>query len=141
MFLDNSYPQNWDFRQDSIKAGINNSDDLRFYLHLGDSLADLRRDYLQLVGKPLVPNRKLFGLWVSEFGYDDWAELDGVRDSLQQHAFPVDGLVMDLQWFGGIAENSDDSHMGTLAWDESHFPQTCRKNQNAGGSAHWFNVD
>ena len=127
LFLDNSYPQNWDFRQDSIKAGINNSDDLRFYLHLGDSLADLRRDYLQLVGKPLVPNRKLFGLWVSEFGYDDWAELDGVRDSLQQHAFPVDGLVMDLQWFGGIAENSDDSHMGTLAWDESHFPKPAEK--------------
>ena len=127
LFLDNSYPQNWDFQQTTLKVGIKNSRELRFYLRLGDSLADLRRQYMNLVGRPLVPPRKMFGLWVSEFGYDDWSELDKVRDSLQQRGFPLDGMVMDLQWFGGIAENSDDSHMGTLAWDESHFPKPAEK--------------
>ncbi|OQW97749.1 MAG: hypothetical protein BWK73_53845, partial [Thiothrix lacustris] len=94
---------------------------------VGESLADLRRGYMQLVGKPLIPNRKLFGLWVSEFGYDDWAELDGVSQSLQKNGFPLDGMVMDLQWFGGIRDNSEDSSMGKLTWDESHFPDPAGK--------------
>lgn len=127
LFLDNSYPQNWDFQHDPFKVGVNGGDDLRFYVRVGDSLADLRRGYMQLVGKPLIPNRKLFGLWVSEFGYDDWAELEGVSQSLQKNAFPLDGMVMDLQWFGGIRDNSDNSSMGKLAWDESHFPEPAAK--------------
>lgn len=127
LFLDNAYPQSWDFQQDPLKVGVSGGDDLRFYFRVGDSLADLRRGYMQLVGKPLVPSRKLLGLWVSEYGYDDWAELDGVRKSLQKNGFPLDGFVMDLQWFGGIIDGSEDSRMGTLAWDESHFPKPADK--------------
>ena len=127
LFLDNSYPQNWDFHGDPLKVGVKGGDDLRFYFRVGESLADLRRGYMQLVGKPLIPNRKLFGLWVSEFGYDDWEELDGVRESLQGNGFPLDGMVMDLQWFGGIHDNSDNSNMGKLTWDESHFPDPAGK--------------
>lgn len=127
LFLDNHYPHNWDFHGDPFKVGVKSGDELRFYVRIGDSLADLRRSYMQLVGKPLVPNRKLFGLWVSEFGYDDWAELDGVSQSLQKNGFPLDGMVMDLQWFGGIREDSDDSRMGALSWDESHFPKPATK--------------
>ncbi|HRJ53259.1 MAG TPA: glycoside hydrolase family 31 protein [Candidatus Thiothrix moscowensis] len=127
LFLDNPYPHNWDFHDDPFKVGVKGGDDLRFYVRLGDSLADLRRSYMQLVGTPLVPNRKLFGLWVSEYGYDDWAELDGVSQSLQKNGFPLDGMVLDLQWFGGIREDSDDSRMGALSWDESHFPNPADK--------------
>lgn len=127
LFLDNSYPQNWGFQGDPFKVGVKGGDDLRFYFRVGDSLADLRRGYMQLVGKPLIPNRKLFGLWMSEFGYDDWAELDGVSQSLQKNGFPLDGMVMDLQWFGGIRDNSENSSMGKLAWDESHFPDPAGK--------------
>ncbi len=127
LFLDNAYPQYWDFAQNDLRVSVNHSDDLRFYWRLGDSLADLRRQYMQLVGKPLVPPRKAFGLWVSEFGFDNWGELDEVRESLQKRGFPVDGMVMDLQWFGGIADNSDDTHMGTLTWDETAFPQPAAK--------------
>ena len=127
LFLDNSYPQNWSFQGDPFKVGVKGGDDLRFYFRVGESLADLRRGYMQLVGKPLIPNRKLFGLWVSEFGYDDWAELDGVSQSLQNNGFPLDGMVMDLQWFGGIRDNSENSSMGKLTWDESHFPDPAGK--------------
>lgn len=129
VFLDNPYPQNWDFQSDPFKVGIHGGKELRFYARIGESLADLRRNYMQLVGKPLVPNRKLFGLWLSEYGYDDWAEVDAVSQSLQQHGFPLDGMVMDLQWFGGIQTDSADSHMGSLAWDETHFPHPAAKIQ------------
>ena len=39
----------------------------------GPNLPDLRRDYMELTGHPPVPPKKLFGLWVSEYGYDNWA--------------------------------------------------------------------
>ncbi|OQX00315.1 MAG: hypothetical protein BWK73_48785, partial [Thiothrix lacustris] len=51
LFLDNSYPQNWDFHGDPFKVGVKGGDDLRFYFRVGESLADLRRGYMQLVGK------------------------------------------------------------------------------------------
>lgn len=127
VFVDNPYPHNWDFRHDPFKVGVKGGDDLRFYVRIGESLADLRRSYMQLVGTPRVPNRKLFGLWVSEFGYDDWAELEGVSQSLHNNGFPLDGMVMDLQWFGGIRADSDDSRMGALAWDKNHFPNPADK--------------
>lgn len=128
LFLDNTYRQNWDFRQDTFNVHMDEaSPDLRFYVQLGESLADLRRGYMALVGKPLVPPRKLFGLWVSEFGYDNWAELDNVQQSLLSHHFPLDGFIMDLQWFGGIRENADDSRMGALSWNETQFPDPAGK--------------
>lgn len=127
LFVDNYYPHYWDFRKSPMDLRISHSDEVVFYFQMGDSLADLRRKYMQLVGKPLVPSRKYFGLWISEYGYDNWAELDGIKQSLLENKFPVDGFVMDLQWFGGIAEGSENSSMGKLIWDEKYFPKPAEK--------------
>jgi alpha-glucosidase (family GH31 glycosyl hydrolase) len=61
----------------------------------------------------------MFGLWVSEYGYENWEEVIEVLDSLKAENFPVDGIILDLLWFGGIGANSQ---MGSLAWDETNFP-------------------
>lgn len=105
-------------------------DQLRFYLLSGPSLLDLRKDYLELTGMPPVPPRKALGLWVSEFGYDNWDQLRELRDGLRSSGFPLDGFVLDLDWFGGIVpSNAARSQMGRLDWDQSaldcnpyHFP-------------------
>jgi alpha-glucosidase (family GH31 glycosyl hydrolase) len=39
----------------------------------------------------------------------------------------VDGFVLDLQWFGGITANSDDSSMGRVTWDVDAFPDPATK--------------
>ena len=57
---------------------------------------------MELTGRPPVPPRKAFGLWVSEFGYDNWDEIDGLKAGLRGAGFPLDGFVLDLNWFGGI---------------------------------------
>ena len=44
----------------------------------------------------------MFGLWVSEDGYDQWEELDSKLKTLRDPQFPLDGFVLDLEWFGGI---------------------------------------
>ncbi|MBN1813448.1 MAG: DUF5110 domain-containing protein, partial [Anaerolineae bacterium] len=84
-------------------------------------LPDLRQDYMELVGHPLVPPKKAFGLWVSEYGFDDWAELEDKLSTLRANHFPVDGFVVDLLWFGGVVYDSDDSSMGSLTWDLASF--------------------
>lgn len=117
LFIDNVYKQRWDFSDDPWKVRMW-GDQIRFYIMTGPDLPDLRRDYMELVGTPPVPPRKAFGLWVSEFGYKNWNQINVLRNGLRKDNFPVDGFVLDLQWFGGIIQNSPDSQIGRLDWDQ-----------------------
>jgi alpha-glucosidase len=121
VFLDSPYAQKWDLRNDPWKVETS-GDPVRLYVLAGPDLLDLRQDYLELTGRPPVPPKKMFGLWVSEYGYDNWAELDDKLGTLRANHFPVDGFVLDLQWYGGITAGAEDSHMGSLTWDLENFP-------------------
>jgi alpha-glucosidase (family GH31 glycosyl hydrolase) len=121
LFLDNVYKQDWDFAGDAWWQVRMYGDQVRYYVMTGPDLLDLRRDYMELTGRPPVPPRKAFGLWLSEFGFDDWSEIDGKLTDLRNARMPIDGMMLDLQWFGGTWENSPDTPMGGLAWDTSAF--------------------
>lgn len=121
LFLDQVYKQQWDFTRSPWRVNTL-GDSIRWYVMSGPDLADLRQDYVELVGHPPVPPKKMFGLWISEYGYDGWAELRDKLDTLRANHFPVDGFVLDLQWYGGITSNSGSTRMGSLAWDEDNFP-------------------
>jgi alpha-glucosidase (family GH31 glycosyl hydrolase) len=121
LFLDHIYKQRWDFTGSPWKVETW-GDRIRWYLLTGQTLPDLRQDYMELTGRPPVPPEKMFGLWVSEYGYDDWGELEGKLATLRANGFPIDGFVLDLQWFGGITPNSDNSAMGRVSWDLTRFP-------------------
>ena len=126
VFIDQFEKQQWDFRQDPWKLNVK-SDQVQGYLIFGEDLKDVRARYLAIVGRPPVPPKKAFGLWVSEYGFDSWGEMDYKLASLRANHFPVDGFVLDLQWFGGITTNSDYSNMGSLAWDLKNFPDPKQK--------------
>lgn len=121
IFLDNQYAQQWDFRSDPFQISVPGNA-VRFYVMSGPNLQDLRKDYLELTGTPPVPPKKMLGLWVSEYGFDNWQELEDKLQTLRENHFPVDGFVLDLQWFGGITSDSEDSRMGSLSWDLKNFP-------------------
>jgi alpha-glucosidase len=122
LFADNAYRQRWDLTGNPWTAEME-GDWLRFYLMTGPDLPDLRGDYMELVGHALVPPKAMFGLWVSEYGFDNWDELDDKLRTLRANHFPVDGMVLDLQWFGGFEYGSDDSPAGSLTWDLAAFPE------------------
>ena len=121
LFLDNVYKQQWNFTTNPWQVRMW-GDQIRFYVMTGPDLPDLRKDYMALVGTPPVPPKKAFGLWVSEFGYRNWDQIAGLQNGLRNDDFPLDGFVLDLQWFGGVINNSPDSAMGRLDWDRTHFP-------------------
>ncbi len=119
IFIDNIYKQRWDWRTSPWRVEMSGNP-LRFYLMSGADLPDLRADFMELTGRPPVPPRKAFGLWVSEFGYDNWEEIDRLKAGLRNNKFPVDGFVLDLNWFGGVAlNNPNKSNMGRLDWDQN----------------------
>jgi len=126
IFLDNISKQNWDFRKSPWQAQVADGK-VRLVVSLATDLPTLRRRYMSWVGRPPVPPKKAFGLWVSEYGFDNWQELTDKLFSLHQNGFPVDGFVLDLQWFGGILEGSEASRMGSLTFDEKNFPNPLQK--------------
>jgi alpha-glucosidase (family GH31 glycosyl hydrolase) len=157
VLVDNVYWQRWDFRAFWWQARMF-GDQLRWYVMTGPDLADLRADFMALTGRPPVPPRKAFGLWVSEFGYDNFGEIDDLLDGLRREGFPVDGFVLDLNWFGGIdpidthgdpphvrRAKADRSHMGRLDWDEDQDEADLATNKysfpNPGGRIQEYHAD
>jgi alpha-glucosidase len=120
-FLDNVYRQRWGLKGRAWSAQMH-GDAARFFVSFKHEPAELRKTLMSLVGRPLVPPKKAFGLWVSEYGFDDWQELEGKLATLREKHFPVDGFVLDLQWFGNIAPKSEDTRMGALEFDLGRFP-------------------
>ncbi len=121
LFFDHVYKQMWDFRQRPFTIGAW-GDQLRWMVFTGDDLPSLRQKYLALTGRPPVPPKRAFGLWVSEFGYENWDQVDSELASLRAERFPLDGFCMDLQWFGGTFGDPYNTGMGSLTWDERKFP-------------------
>jgi alpha-glucosidase (family GH31 glycosyl hydrolase) len=112
----------WSFQLGSEVPG-NSTYPLRIYVVGGRTPVEVRRRVMDLLGRPPVPPRKAFGLWVSEYGFETWEDVDRVLAGLRGGGFPVDGVVLDLFWFGGIAqEGVDHSEMGRLAWDITDDP-------------------
>jgi alpha-glucosidase len=127
LFFDHVYKQRWDLSLGSYWQVESWGDQLRWYTMTGPDLPDLRKDYMELSGRPPVPPKKALGLWVSEFSYDGWSEIDNRISTLRTNTFPVDGFVLDLEWFGGVTAGSDNSNMGRLAWDTASFPNPATK--------------
>jgi alpha-glucosidase (family GH31 glycosyl hydrolase) len=129
LYLDTVYAASWDFMATPWKVTVSQGKP-SFLLMAGEGLPELRQQYMKLVGNPLVPPRKMFGMWLSEYGFDNWQELDDKLKTLKQQAFPIDGVVMDLQWFGNVDGYSSTSQMGTLTWDAKNFPEPENKIQS-----------
>lgn len=126
LFLDNPAMSRWDFRTAPWRVEVHHGEISGAFAWGRESL-ELRQEYLGWTGRPPVPPRKAFGLWVSEYGFESWEEVDEKVDGLRRDGFPLDGIVMDLQWFGGITEGSPNSRMGALTFDTKAFPNPAGK--------------
>ena len=126
MFLDDYYKQEWHFDANPWKVETY-GDWIRWYVMTGADLPTLRQSYMGLVGRPPVPPKKMFGLWLSTFGYRNWKQVDDKLAGLVNAHFPVDGFVLDLYWFGGITANKDSTNIGRLTWDIQQFPNAATR--------------
>lgn len=70
----------------------------------------------RLTGRQELPPLWSLGYITSKYGYRTEAETRGVIDSLQRAGYPVDGIVLDLYWYG------KEQDMGRLEWDKDQWP-------------------
>lgn len=102
---------------DTIEYSSETPDALTYYLVNGDNLADASSKYAKLTGNQGLPPLWSLGYITSKYGYHTQDEALGVIDTLKTRGYPVDGLVLDLYWYGV------ETDMGRLAWNRKQWPQ------------------
>lgn len=68
------------------------------------------------MGKQKMPPLWALGYITSKYGYRTQAETEGVIDTLRREGYPVDGIVLDLYWYG------KEQDMGSLSWEKNQWP-------------------
>lgn len=90
---------------------------LSYYFFNGHgTIAGVTELFTQVVGRQDLPPFWALGYITSKYGYHNQAETLGVIDTLKTKGFPVDGIVLDLYWYG------KETDMGRLEWNPDQWP-------------------
>ncbi|MCM1075831.1 MAG: DUF5110 domain-containing protein [Bacteroides sp.] len=87
-----------------------------YFINGAGTLADATRQLSALTGRQELPPFWSLGYITSKYGYRTQDETVGVIDTLHRSGYPVDGIVLDLYWYG------KEQDMGRLAWDPIQWP-------------------
>ena len=87
-----------------------------YFINSAGTLADVTRELSSLTGRQDLAPLWSLGYITSKYGYHTQAETEGVVDTLKRAGYPLDGVVLDLYWYG------KEQDMGRLAWDKEQWP-------------------
>ena len=87
-----------------------------YFINGGGTLEGVMKEYTLLTGRQELPPFWAMGYITSKYGYKTEAETRGVIDTLKREGYPVDGVVLDLYWYG------KEQDMGRLSWDPDQWP-------------------
>lgn len=103
--------------EDTIAYRTISQKPLSYYFINGDgTLAGASYSFTELTGRQPLPPFWTLGYITSKYGYHNQKEAYGAIDSLKQRDYPVDGIVLDLYWYGV------ETDMGRLEWDNKQWP-------------------
>ena len=89
---------------------------LTYYFVKGDNMDEVVSNYTELTGRQPLPPLWSLGYITSKYGYRTQDETLGVIDTLKTRGYPVDGIVLDLYWYG------KETDMGRLEWNPDQWP-------------------
>lgn len=87
-----------------------------YFVNSTGTLASLTEKLSSITGRQDLPPLWALGYITSKYGYRTQAETEGVVDTLKRAGYPVDGIVLDLYWYG------KEQDMGRLDWDPGQWP-------------------
>lgn len=87
-----------------------------YYVNGASTVADVTEQLTALTGRQPLPPLWTLGYITSRYGYKTQEQTLAVVDSLTTAGYPLDGLVLDLYWYG------KEQDMGRLAWEPSQWP-------------------
>lgn len=103
---------------DTIAYSTDSSRPLSYYFVTDNNrdIASVVAGYSRLTGQQPLPPFWSLGYITSKYGYHNDKETLGSIDSLKNDGYPVDGIVLDLYWYG------KEQDMGRLEWNKDAFP-------------------
>ncbi len=119
LFIDNYTAGYFDLgktQPDELRYGGEELTQLAYYVIAGPSYERILSRYTALTGRQPLPPRWALGLIQSRFGYRTQRETLSIPRKMRAAGFPMDGIVLDLYWFGSIKDQ------GNLAWQRDSFP-------------------
>jgi alpha-glucosidase (family GH31 glycosyl hydrolase) len=87
-----------------------------YYINGAKSVADVVTAMTEVTGRQELPPLWTMGYITSKYGYHTQTETLSVVDSLKREGYPVDGIVLDLYWYG------KEQDMGRFKWDADQWP-------------------
>lgn len=84
-----------------------------------DQWSQLSEQFTALTGRQPLPPRWALGNISSRMGYHSQQEVEEVVDKFIADDIPLDGIVLDLFWFGKEVKGT----LGNLEWYTDSFPQ------------------
>lgn len=87
-----------------------------YYVNGTKNLADVTENLTRLTGRQELPPLWTLGYITSRYGYKNQTQTEEVVDSLKAAGYPLDGIVLDLYWYG------KEQDMGRLEWDRDQWP-------------------
>lgn len=117
LFVDTTRRTEFDFGcKSTVTTDIEVEGDVfSYYFFKGPLFKDLLQSYTALTGRPHLPPKWTFGVWMSRLGYESREELESVASELRERNIPCDVLHLDPYWMN--IENLSD-----LQWDRKAFP-------------------
>ena len=101
---------------DPIVYATESPQPVSYYFIYGEgTLSGVVREYSALTGRQKLPPFWALGYITSKYGYKTEAETRGVIDTLKTEGYPVDGVVLDLYWYG------KETDMGRLEWNKDQW--------------------
>lgn len=87
-----------------------------YFVNSPEGYAALPRQLSELTGRQDLAPLWSLGYITSKYGYKTQQEVDSVVGALKKGGYPLDGIVLDLYWYG------KEQDMGRLAWEPSQWP-------------------
>lgn len=130
IYFDHYRKLEYDFRNLETNGSFSVSSrepEFRLYVITGNTLADVKQKYMKLIGNPSVVNRKLLGLWVGGFGYQNTQQIENMINDMRLNKFPMDGFYLDLYWYG--QKFPKEIQINKNSWDNNicyqDYPGSC----------------
>lgn len=96
--------------------------EISYYLIASDDYTELEDAYTELTGKQPMPPRWAFGNLQSRMSYSNENQVRDLADSMQKHDYPLDAIILDLNWFGKFnGKNPSLCSMGNLTFDKDNW--------------------
>lgn len=87
-----------------------------YFVSSPDGFGGIAGELTAITGRQDLAPFWSLGYITSKYGYKTQEETDSVVNTLKGKGYPLDGIVLDLYWYG------KEQDMGRLAWDKEQWP-------------------